>query len=610
MSLVITSNEISGTNIKAGQFQSAFSWSNHLNQPLVIKANSEVAVQSLKVNKDGTITINPSTIFYLYWGVKLADGSVSLDNTTSAIHVSDLGISGVEEVSVEELATRITTGLNRALPTPETYGLAECEVIRNASGTDFQGFSFKFSSRTNGSALNNIPQTWNSIYQKYFGTGVGLTFNSASNTLTPIAKYVDRDGKAFYNMAIGEDTPLALNGGEYIVDLTNATGGAWAVGLRRCVGVKGDTYPDIYDYTISDSGYDQHYADYVVYAEQDLIGGVGQNFKIRVYQSGYDSNRAISPDEPITLKSVDYISGAGDFNAVYNWSTNASAFTKIKFVVNNELIKVSMLDGEGGVSVLIADTGAKDTRFNPVRDTCRNLYPMLFCAPNSGNNNYLKIDKWSGRDIVNFNYSDPSNDWWAYLTQNDLERRDAIPVETRPFLDSATATTHTYKGVNASGVFVDYNFVMILRQDTNLYKDSSRANADTLFGFPRVVVLDNATKSGTNLEVSTYISNTAPLMKSTSSIFVRLKNLPVKSYNGARNGRSQIIYSVPRFSTGTDQSVGALFYESPEKTYVSLDNLNDINLNTIDIDIVNSDETLAQDLLGKSVCVLHFREKK
>ena len=610
MSLVITSNEISGTNIKAGQFQSAFSWSNHLNQPLVIKANSEVAVQSLKVNKDGTITINPSTIFYLYWGVKLADGSVSLDNTTSAIHVSDLGISGIEEVSVEELATKITSGLNRALPTPETYGLAECEVIRNASGTDFQGFSFKFSSRTDGSALNNIPQTWNSIYQKYFGAGVGLTFNSASNTLTPIAKYVDRDGKAFYNMAIGEDTPLALNKGEYIVDLTNATGGAWAVGLRRCVGVKGDTYPDIYDYTISDSGYDQHYADYVVYAEQDTIGGVGQNFKIRVYQSGYDSNRAINSDEPITLKSVDYITGAGDFNAVYNWSTNASAFTKIKFVVNNELIKVSMLDGEGGVSVLVADSGDKDKRFNPVRDTCRNLYPMCFCAPNSGNNNYLKIDKWSGRDIVNFNYSDPSNDWWAYLTQNDLERRDAIPVETRPFLNSATATTHTYKGINASGVFENYDFVMILREDTNLYKDSSRANADTLFGFPRVVVLDNATKSGTNLEVSTYISNTAPLMKSTSSIFVRLKNLPVKSYNGGRNGRSQIIYSVPRFSTGTDQSVGALFYESPEKTYISLDNLNDINMNTIDIDIVNSDETLAQDLLGKSVCVLHFREKK
>ncbi len=153
MSLVIASNEISNTTIKAGQFQSAFSWSNHMNQPLKIKPNSEVAVQSLKVNKDGTISINPSTIFYLYYGVKLADGSITLDNTTSAIHIADLGVSGVEEVSVEELATKIQSGLNKALPNPETFGLAECEVIRNASGTDFQGFSFKFTSRTTGASL-------------------------------------------------------------------------------------------------------------------------------------------------------------------------------------------------------------------------------------------------------------------------------------------------------------------------------------------------------------------------------------------------------------------------------------------------------------------------
>ena len=261
MSLVIASNEISNTTIKAGQFQSAFSWSNHMNQPIKLKPNSEVAVQSLKVNKDGTISINPSTIFYLYYGVKLADGSITLDNTTSAIHVSDLGVSGAEEVSVEELATKITAGLNKALPTPETFGLAECEVIRNTDGTDFKGFSFKFTSRTTGAGLNNIPQTWNSIFQKYIGTGTGLTFNSASNTLTPIANYSERNGKAFYNLAIGEDTPLALNHGEYIVDLANAGGCAWGVGLRRCVGVKGDTYPDIYDSTISDLGYDQHYSD-------------------------------------------------------------------------------------------------------------------------------------------------------------------------------------------------------------------------------------------------------------------------------------------------------------------------------------------------------------
>lgn len=607
MSLVIASNEISGTQIKQGQFQSAFSWSNHLNQPIKIKPNSEVAVQSLKVNKDGTISINPSTIWYVYFGVKLADGSVSLDNTTSAIHITDLGLSGAEEVSVDELATKIQEGLNRALPNPETFGLAECEVVRNASGSDFNGFSFKFTSRTDGSALNNIPQTWNSIFSDYI-SGAGLTFNSASNTLTPVAKYVERNGKAHYNIAVGEDTPLALNKGEYIVNLENAGGCAWGVGLRRCVGVKGVPTPEIYDYTQADLGYENHYSDFVVYAVQDNIGGVGQQFKIRAYNSGYNASKTPNPTEPLSMYEVDY-TGAADFGDIYNWSTNGSAYTKIKFTVENENVKVSMISASGE-DVLLTDTGAKGGRFNPVRDTCRNLYPMAFCVENASNNRYLTVEKWSGREIPNFNYSDSRNDWWAYLTQNDIEVRDAIPVETRPFMNAKSATAHTYKGINASGVFVDYDYAMVLRPDPRLYVDSTRANADQLFGFPRVVVLDNATKSGSNLEISTYLSSSSPLMKSTTSLFVRLNNLPVKSYNAGQSRRSQIIYSVPRFSTGTDQSVGALFFECPEKTYVALDNPSELNLNTIDIDIVNENETLANDLLGKSVCVLHFREKE
>lgn len=609
MSLVITSNEISSTSIKQGQFQSAYSWSNHMNQPIKIKPNSEVAVQSLKVNKDGTISINPATIWYVYFGVKLVDGSITLDDTTSAVHITDLGLDGPEEVSVDQLALKIEDALNRAVPTPETFGLAECDVIRNASGSDFQGFSFKFSSRGNASSLNNIPQTWTSIFQPTFGDSVGLTFNSASNTLTPIANYSERKGKAYYNVAVGEDTPLALNDGEYIVDLKNATSCAWAVGLRRCVGVKGDTTPDIYDDTDTELGYDQHFSDFVVYAVQDNIGVQNNQFKIRAYHSSYNASTD-STDKPLSMYEVDYTQSGNDFTEIYNWSTNGSNLTKIKFTVQNEIVYVSFIDNKSAEFELLSSIGDKGERFNPVRDTCRNLYPMAFCTQNASNNRYLTVDKWGGREIANFQYSNPKNDWWAYLTQNDLEVRDAIPVETRPFLNIQSATTHTYKGINASGVMENYDYVMILREDTNLYKDTSRANADNLLGFSRVVVLDNATKSGSNLEISTFISSGAPTMKSTTSMFVRLNNLPVKSFNAGQSRRSQIVYSVPRFSTGTDQSVGALFFECPEKTYVSLDNPNELNLNTLDIDIVNEDETLAEDLLGKSVCVLHFREKK
>jgi len=56
--------------------------------------------------------------------------------------------------------------------------------------------------------------------------------------------------------------------------------------------------------------------------------------------------------------------------------------------------------------------------------------------------------------------------------------------------------------------------------------------------------------------------------------------------------------------------VGSLFFESPERVYVDLNNPNEMNANMFSISIVNENNTLATDLTGKSVCVLHFRQKK
>lgn len=613
MSLIITSNKISDKTVQIGEHQSPYSWSNHLNQPLKIAPNSEVAVQSLKINKDGTISVNPAIKWYIYFGTKLEDGSITYDKVVSDAHIVDLDIGGSTEFGVDDLAERIQEALNRGVPTPETFGLAKCSAIRNASGTDFQGFNFEFKTRSSASKLDNKPTNWDSIFQTRYGSGVGLTFNSASNTLTPIAQYKDRKGKALMNVAVATDTPLSTNGGEFIVDLSNVARTGWAVGLRRTRTGKG-TYPNIYNPQLSDLAYSRQFSDFAIYSIQDRPGVQNNAFKIRAYHSAYDSQRIIDrgtdTSRPLGMREVDYTNGS--LTDIYNWSTNDSneQYDKLKFIVNNENIKVEIHNPESGWSTLVDHAGDKGERFNPVRDTCRNLYPFMWCSNNASNNSYLTIDKWSGRDLSSdgFEYNNPKNDWFSYLAKNGLMRQVAIPFETRDTLDLNDGTNHTYKGINASGV-PEYDFVMVVKPDNELYTNTNRANADRVFGFQNVVRIDNPTKSGTNDEVSTFKSNEAPSLKSTTSIFVRLNNLPVKSYNAGQSRRSQIIYSAPRFSTGTDQSVGALFYESPEKTYVSLDNPTEINLNTIDIDIVNENETLAKDLLGKSVCTLHIREK-
>ncbi len=618
MSLVITSNEIQGTGVGLSEFQKPYTWSNHLDQPLVIPPNSEVAVQSLKVNKDGTITISPAHKFYVYFGVKLTN-SISIEDVSSALHLVDLGITEPTEFTVESLAEQIKGALNRGSTNPEIFGNCDVTVVRNPEGTDFQGFRLKFEQRTNGSAVNNLPTNWINLYEGFtYGEGAGLTFNSASNTLSPINNYANRD-KQYFNYALATDTPLNAHGGEYIVDITNASGSPWGVGLRRSQGVNGLPTPDEYNVAESMNGYSAQYVDFGVYAIQDNILTAGNNFKLRAFCSISDTTKL--DEQYLTMHNVDYVSGNGSFTGVYDWSANGSNFTKVKFVLENEVLTVSMIDGASKEYPLLTNTGVykktvsgfnTPTRFPPVRDSCRMLYPTAFCGQNASNNRFLTIEKWGGRQITGLTYNNPANDWWSYLVQNNLQDQYGREFEEKPMYNMSDAqdplVQPTYKGITTN-VAEDYDHVVVLRPDDTLYTESELANSDKLLGFDGTITLTNASKSGSNNKISEYTSSSAPELKSTTSIFVRLNNLPVKSYNAGQSRRSQIVYSAPRFASGTDQSVGALFYESPEKTYVSLDNLAPINLNTLDIDIVNENETLAVDLLGKTVCTLHFREK-
>ena len=535
MSLIISSNEIQSNTTIGSSFQAPFSWSNHLNQPLLVKAGSEIAVSSLKINKDGTITLSPSNRFYVYWGRKLSS-TIAIEETNSAVHITDLGITSPTDFTVESLATQLTTALNKALPTPETYGMASCTVVRNAEGTDFQGFKFTFTTRAKITATT-IPQNWVNVW-RLDHPRAGLTFNPATSVLTPKLTYTQGQGVAGisrYNIATATDTPLSLNNGVYQVSLTNAGSTAWSVGLRRCVGIDGEPIPGNYDTSESQLAYSEQYNDFSVCAIQDRVGVAGNNFKIRVYAAVYDSS-ALQGEYTSTMKEVQYYnaSASTDFSAVYNWSTNASAIDSIRFEVKNEEIKVivsasavdyTLVNITSDYKIVNGSGITVPIRYPPVRDTCRNLYPTAYIANNASNNRSLTIAKWVGRTISGFTYASPSNDWWGRIASYDLMEELSAPLETRPALDLSSAQSPlvqpTYGSVNASDVINDMDFIMVLRPNAS-YTDTTYANADTILGFTGVNVLENASKSGSNSEISEYTSEQAPTLKSTTSLFVIL----------------------------------------------------------------------------------------
>jgi hypothetical protein len=89
------------------------------------------------------------------------------------------------------------------------------------------------------------------------------------------------------------------------------------------------------------------------------------------------------------------------------------------------------------------------------------------------------------------------------------------------------------------------------------------------------------------------------------NMYVRLGNLPVRTFNGVSHSQSQIVGTIPRFSD--DQTTGQLFYEPQNLMYLKLNNPRELHLNQLSVEIVNSDETPATDL--EDFTAVHFHIK-
>ena len=92
------------------------------------------------------------------------------------------------------------------------------------------------------------------------------------------------------------------------------------------------------------------------------------------------------------------------------------------------------------------------------------------------------------------------------------------------------------------------------------------------------------------------------------SLFVTCPTLTQMSHNFTQGTPSKIIYHLPLFDN-QGASTGPLFFEASEKTYLKLGNTEDLYIDHLDLNIVGSDEVLADDLEGNTVIVLHIKER-
>ena len=612
MALIITSNVNLDDKPDTSNVFKPYSYTNHLTSTMKIPPNSQIALQSAKINKNGTFQINrENSTFTLYFGEVPATGDTNLDSFASAPTYGTIGnITGddVQSLTPSDTAVEIQKGMNEASYHPFVARHITVEVSRDISTKEFQGFKYTF----NQQIANTLTAPTQNFTDKRQIPLRNATFtNSVNGTLTNAGAgdnyfyaVYDRQPMSLSPSSFGPDVPskcvFDITGG----NLAGTVNCAWRVGLTRWNRERpsDETFAPIY-YEARSGGsgaapiFETEYYDYVVYRVSEFLR-VAQvcNYK------GEGGTR---------MNEVEYWGATRNFTERININTNREKYTHIKFEVDGEKVWIYIYDDDAaGWVELIGDNqgGGIEKTPVPLSQAKWCLYPAMGSKKNSVS---LSLDSYDTPNNINdlVVRDNPKYDWWVKLQDEGLERW-ASDIEERPWNRMGGGG-----GVEKSTLLtVDSGGFM------GSYKNGILTAPSRIYGFSytlgnmasRVLGLEgrNPAFTGGDLNGTQAItSSTVPKLVSDVSLFIRLNNFDQQCVNAKQgSNHSKIIAHLPRFdNSGND--VGGLYFEPHERTYIDLHNTNDMFINSFDLDIVYDNEQLCKSIAGKTIIVLHIKQK-
>lgn len=649
MSLVICSNIREDKKVdRNDQYEAPYSFHNALKQTMQIEPDSEVAVQSVKLNKSSNITLKRSDKWFQYFGRDLHQENKNSNlGPYRTIQCNPVMPFGSATYSMEEFAEIMQKSINVGMPHPDIYSKLLFSVSRNANTNAHEGFTFTQNYQgTNGTNVATDNTCFNGVgfWTPQYANETGkLTITE--NVSGPI--FTKQSGDLDFSegsIMMKSGFPLSHQGGVFEVnckgmrvDGDTAYGGTtWQVGLSRAM-LTTDTlenahadkgwlgyYQPAYTTGMGGGGsnFESLFNDVVVTCEQVAGGG---NNKLKVHQMTKNEHGGVSLTEvkyffagnPTHTERIDLSQKTGNAGAV--------ELASIKFTLNNEILIISYIN-EGGAEVKICDFtvdlaagGMKENLICPMGQNRWNLYPRLAIIgskPASPLGN-LQITNFDAHKSTFNNYSmlNPDNNYYARLegqgltsVLREMDRRDIYDMT----VGGAAVPTYTPSGITAKDNVFTGRFVQwILSESTELYLDTQGANMSKMLGFELSPVLApsiNGKLDASDGKIFTYSSDSVPDLMASASLFIRLDNFTQNSINAGVGRPSKILYHLPRFDTSNRDLGAGLYFEPTERTYIKLNNSETLYQNSFDISIANDNEQLAYDLVGKTIVCLHFRK--
>jgi len=608
MSLVICSNQDADGQSERLQSSVFKPWSfrNTLSSTYKIPANSQVALQSCKVNIDGRVVLSSANSkFYQYFGEKLdlAGGAPQSNQTTSYPVYTDFLLNsqeGILEVSVDDFANTIQAAIRETTFHPNVKDKPTCEVLRNASSLDFLGYKITYDQTTDkfaGVPANGAFEQWfrnDGVFSDVSGSGI---FSFASGVFTR-----ETDKPAYTCAGICPKLPMHNLTGELTVNISgtygraNASGVEWHVGLSRYINnvdEQGYYYPFYTNY------YDAPHSDFEEEVFVDFGIARDSDDDLVLYQYGWNSTY-----NGLVYQEIQFWNNT---NSYFTSKENLAGkdYTDVKFEVQGEKVKAKIYDNASSAWRIIteyADLQPKDSYYKPVHQACWCLHPVLAVGTKTGALNCtLEITDFNDVDVVDYNPKVAYKGGWYETMELTDNLRLCEEVESRKIIQTTDATVYTQVNTNASGGIV-YDNVLIL-QKSDIYKETPGANAGPILGFNGGIV-DTPTNT-VNLNQKSYHSNFAPSLVSSLSMFVRLNNFGQNTTNARVGNRSKILAHL----TNLESKSGRNTYEPSNLIWLDLDNPSELNVNEFDISFCYVNEQFATILTGQSIVGLYFRKK-
>ena len=644
MSLIITSSAEHDETNQVG-ISIPYQYRNNIKHPLMIPPNSEVAVESVKIQRIPMLDYGNNITTNFWFGERLAS-SASYEDQTSYLIPARNDILGSK--SPLDFADEFKGVLQSAYSFHPEIDTPNIEVNLSLDSGAFNGFQFKIP-QINSAAGDKVPPS-NTFLQKisevdatWDGTTLTADDEDCFVQLLPQGSAggpISLDNGSLTYSSLATDQPVVVGLSRPYCSVKRPDGTiavqGWEGREMALTGVDSDhpfsnsingkgrgTYGDVFmDYCVENNG-----TDIRVYNYTSSVDGEGQMSEVKYYANAASANSTDNRDNSSFATGTPIVSASmGD----------------ITFTIDNEKVKISI---SGANNILVKAHTTTSASFKgqvPMPTTISNwkMYPAVYLQADTDD---ITITRYECRTSTTMSNNFPENSWIARTkiptfldgrpsteTQATLLASDASPlpafnnamwwdmdVYDRDILKAMAdgtaipdSTIRNYKGIK-SGILEDYENIFIMGRNSRYMEtrvESWQPNSALTLGFTPFSINNDSGMAHGSYDGASFVSATRPTLSSQQSTFIRVPTLTHETYNFGTGNPSKILFQIPRFDNSGAET-GALYFQNSDKSFIDLKNAAPVMLTDIDVHLVRKDETFAKDLTGSTEVVFIVRQK-